>query len=97
MNDELDHEEELEQESLVTTEPVDRDSHVAVIHDSFGERYVNVVLMLERAPTGPGKKLPRGSGRPGGCSNVFWPASSIFGTCRKSSFSTTTPLTMEQK
>ena len=56
MNDELDRQEELndeefEQEPLVTTEPVDRDSHVAVIHDSFGERYVNVVLMLERAPT----------------------------------------------
>jgi hypothetical protein len=56
MSDEL-HEEvfeetELEEaEELVTTEPVDRDSHVAVIHDSFGERYVNVALMLERAPT----------------------------------------------
>ena len=44
------HDEEFEQESLVTTEPVDRDSHVAVIHDSFGERYVNVALMLEQAP-----------------------------------------------
>jgi len=50
MSDELDRQEELE-EPLVTSEPVDRDSHVAVIHDSFGERYVNVVLMLERAPT----------------------------------------------
>lgn len=56
MNDEL-HEEvfqgaELEEaEELVTTVPVDRDSHVAVIHDSFGERYVNVALLLERAPT----------------------------------------------
>jgi len=53
--DEFDREEELNdeepEEALVTTEPVDRDSHVAVIHDSFGERYVNVVLMLERAPT----------------------------------------------
>jgi hypothetical protein len=47
------HHEEPEEgaEPLVTTEPVDRDSHVAVIHDSFGERYVNVVLMLERAPS----------------------------------------------
>lgn len=56
MNDEL-HEEvfqgaELEEaEELVTTVPVDRDSHVAVIHDSFGERCVNVALLLERAPT----------------------------------------------
>jgi len=48
--DEFEHEEELE-EALVTTEPVDRDSHVAVIHDSFGELYMNVALMLERAPT----------------------------------------------
>jgi len=48
--DDFEREEELE-EPLVTTEPVDRDSHVAVIHDSFGERYVNVALMLERAPT----------------------------------------------
>jgi hypothetical protein len=52
MNDELDRQEELhDEEPLVTTDPVDRDSHVAVIHDSFGERYVNVALMLERAPT----------------------------------------------
>jgi len=46
----FEREEELE-EPLVTSEPVDRDSHVAVIHDSFGERYVNVALMLEQAPT----------------------------------------------
>ena len=55
MNDEFDRQEELQEEepeeALVSTEPVDRDSHVAVIHDSFGERYVNVALMLERAPT----------------------------------------------
>ena len=56
--DEFDREEGLREEdleeatqSLVTTEPVDRASHVAVIHDSFGERYVNVALMQERAPT----------------------------------------------
>ena len=53
--DELDREEGLQEEepeeALVSTEPVDCDSHVAVIHDSFGERYVNVALMLERAPT----------------------------------------------
>ena len=53
--DELDRQEGLQgeepEEALVSTEPVDRDSHVAVIHDSFGERYVNVALMLERAPT----------------------------------------------
>ena len=53
MNDDFDrqeelHDEEFEQEPLVTTEPVDRDSHVAVIHDSFGERYVNVGLLTER-------------------------------------------------
>lgn len=52
MNDEFDREEEPEQpEALVTTEQVDRDSYVAVIHDSFGEHYVNVALMRERAPT----------------------------------------------
>ena len=50
MDEEFDREEEV-QEALVTTEPVDRDSFVAVIHDSFGERYVNVALMRERAPT----------------------------------------------
>jgi hypothetical protein len=53
MNDEFDHEEELydeEPEALVTIEPVDRASYVAVIHDSFGEHYVNVALMRERAP-----------------------------------------------
>jgi hypothetical protein len=50
MDEEFDREEEG-QEALVTTEPVDRDSFVAVIHDSFGERYVNVALMRERAPT----------------------------------------------
>jgi hypothetical protein len=55
MNDEFDREEELEEFegepiSLVTTEPVDRVSYVAVIHDSFGERYVNVALMRERVP-----------------------------------------------
>ena len=53
--DELDRQEGLQEEepeeTLVSTEPVDRDSHVAVIHDSFGECYVNVALMLERAPT----------------------------------------------
>ncbi len=53
--DEFDRQEEPQEaepeEALVSTEPVDRDSHVAVIHDSCGERYVNVALMLERAPT----------------------------------------------
>jgi hypothetical protein len=51
MDEEFDREEVQEPEALVTTEPVDRDSFVAVIHDSFGERYVNVALMRERAPT----------------------------------------------
>jgi hypothetical protein len=56
MNDELDHEEELEEteEVLVTSEQVDRDSYVAVIHDSFGERYVDVALVCLSA-VGPEK------------------------------------------
>ena len=53
--DEFDRDEvqDVEQgsEPLVSTEAVDRASHVAVIHDSFGERYVNVALMRQRAPT----------------------------------------------
>jgi hypothetical protein len=45
MHDEFDRE-----EVVVSTEPVDQDTHVAVIHDSFGERYVNVELLRGRAP-----------------------------------------------
>jgi hypothetical protein len=48
--DEFDRD-EVQEGTLVSTEPVDRASHVAVIHDSFGERYVNVALMRQRAPT----------------------------------------------
>ncbi len=29
-------------------EPVDQDNYAAIIHDSFGERYVNVALLAER-------------------------------------------------
>jgi hypothetical protein len=49
LDEELDGEEEY-QEPWTEEEPVDQDTHVAVIHDSFGERYVNVALLKERAP-----------------------------------------------
>jgi hypothetical protein len=44
---------EAQTEALVTTEQVDRDSYVAVIH-SFGERYVDVALVCLSA-VGPEK------------------------------------------
>jgi hypothetical protein len=45
---------EAQTEALVATEPVDRDSYVAVMHDSFGERYVDVALVCLSA-VGPEK------------------------------------------
>ena len=41
--------EELEGEEL-EEEPVDRSEYVAVIHDSFGEKYVNAADLEARAP-----------------------------------------------
>ena len=29
-------------------QPVDQDNYAAIVHDSFGERYVNVALLAER-------------------------------------------------
>ena len=74
--DELDRQEGLEEpeEALVSTEPVDRDSHVAVIHDSFGERYVNVALMLERAPTVSVLRVLGASGALGQAVEFYGPA-----------------------
>jgi molybdopterin converting factor small subunit len=50
LDEELDDEYTPEPEPWTEEEPVDQDTHVAVIHDSFGERYVNVALLRERAP-----------------------------------------------
>ncbi len=47
----------MDPEEIESTEPeegegeaVNRDEYVAVIHDSFGEKYVNVVDLAARAP-----------------------------------------------
>ena len=58
MNDDLYHEEEVfdDEFSLPETgpsliesvEPVDPESYAAVLHDSFGEKYVNIDLLTQR-------------------------------------------------
>ena len=40
--------EEPVEELVAYEEPVDTDAYAAIIHDSFGERYVNVTTLRER-------------------------------------------------